>query len=67
RKYFIAVPREIDHPELVARRFATDADRRKYPPTLVKTCEQAQKWLADGATTEHLDYAKYPINIVGAS
>jgi hypothetical protein len=67
RKYFIAVPRQLAHPDIASVRFVSSEDRKLYPPTAVKTCEQAQKWLADGATTKHLDYAKYPINIVGAS
>lgn len=33
----------------------------------IKNCADAQLWLADGATTEHLDYAKHPLNVIGAS
>lgn len=66
RKYFIAVPRELPNPNLSGG-WATEEDLRKYPPIRVKTCEDAQKWLANGATTEYLDYAKHPINVVGAS
>jgi hypothetical protein len=33
----------------------------------INTCAKAQKWLADGAVTEHLPYASVPLNIVGAS
>jgi hypothetical protein len=68
RKYFIAVPREVDHPDVPGRiGFLSEEDRKKYPNIKIKTCEDAQKWLADGANTKHLDYAKHAINVVGAS
>ena len=67
RKYFIAIPREVEHPKM-PRRWVDPAERaRLFPPTKIKTCEDAQKWLANGATSEYLNYAQYPLNIVGAS
>jgi hypothetical protein len=68
RKYFIAVPRETPHPDLPSRFGFMDAEeQRKYPSSKIKTCEDAQKWLADGASTQYLDYAKHAINVIGAS
>jgi hypothetical protein len=67
RKYFIAIPREVEHPKM-PRGWVEPGERaRKFPATKIKTCEDAQKWLANGATSEYLNYAQYPLNIVGAS
>jgi hypothetical protein len=54
RKYFIAVPR--------ARDLNIDGTENK-----IKNCADAQMWLSDGATTKYLDYAKYSMNVIGAS
>ena len=67
RKYFIAIPREVENPKM-PRGWVEPGERaRKFPATKIKTCEDAQKWLANGATSEYLNYAQYPLNIVGAS
>jgi hypothetical protein len=67
RKYFIAIPREIPNPKM-PRGWMDQRERdRLYPPTRIKTCAEAQQWLANGATSEYLNYAQYPLNIVGAS
>jgi hypothetical protein len=64
RKYFLAVPRDIPHPDANNRIRFTQPE---LPSTAIRTCEQAQNWLANGATNRHVDFAKYPINVVGAS
>lgn len=58
RQYFIAVPHTEE-----GSRFAFADDKG----TKITTCKQAQNWLANGAVSEHLPYAKYALNIVGAS
>jgi hypothetical protein len=69
RKYFIAVPRTVRHPDSPALNglAANENELKEFPDQAITNCEQAQKWLADGATTAYLPYAKYPINVVGAS
>lgn len=53
RKYFLAVPNS----ELTKRMGEAE----------IKTCETAQKWFSNGATTKFLPYAQHELNIVGAS
>jgi hypothetical protein len=69
RKYFIAVPRTVRHPDspVLNGLAANENELKEFPDQAITNCEQAQKWLADGATTAYLPYAKYPINVVGAS
>jgi hypothetical protein len=67
RKYFIAVPRSVPHPENPERRRPWAVGNSAFPDMTIDTCEKAQKWLADGATNSQLDFAKYPINVIGAS
>lgn len=78
RKYFLAVPREVP-PEDITEKLIAAKERagatvmpnlqRTRVETLVpiKSCEDAQKWFATGATTKYLDYAKHPMNVIGAS
>lgn len=66
RKYFIAVPRALPNPAW-ANAWPDANEQRLNPPISIKNCADAQKWLADGATTHYLDFAKHPLNIVGAS
>lgn len=67
RKYFIAVPRDVPHPDHPERHRPWVAEREGFPNIKIDTCEKAQRWLADGATHKMLDFAKHPINVVGAS
>lgn len=52
RRYFIAVP-------------ATENGGRDGKK--IKTCAQVQDWMANGAHNEHLNYAKLPVRVIGAS
>lgn len=33
----------------------------------ISTCDDAQNWMANGATSDYLDYAKHPVRVIGAS
>lgn len=60
RRYFIAVPHTEEGNRWEASVDENDATR-------IKTCVNAQNWLANGAVTEYLPFAKHALNIVGAS
>lgn len=61
RKYFIGVPNSA---ETLLNLDRNSADKTALP---LPNCELAQKWLAQGAVSEFLPYAKHSLNIVGAS
>jgi hypothetical protein len=56
RKYFIAVP-NFNREEVASG----DGE------LVIRTCEQAQNWLANGSVIQHLPFAALPLNIIGAS
>jgi hypothetical protein len=58
RKYFLAVP----NPHIARGWPIQEAQEPK-----IKSCIDAQNWLANGSVSNDLPYAKYPLNIVGAS
>jgi len=66
RKYFIGVPNRtstllnISEPDQAPANVSNEILGEP-------NCEMAQNWLADGGFCEHLPYAKYKCNIVGAS
>lgn len=77
RKYFIAVPQEVETDitakNLIARALRISPEDRLddlgIEPRVIKIadCATAQNWLAGGAVTEFLPYAKHTIRVVGAS
>jgi hypothetical protein len=82
RKYFIAVPQEVEAnitaKNLISRTLIRAGayrnssfleDNFEPAPEVVKIadCATAQNWLAGGAVTEFLPYAKHTIRVVGAS
>lgn len=56
RRYFLAIPQQTEN--MYWKR------ERSQP---IKTCEDVQKWMANGAMTEFLPYAKHSVRVVGAS
>lgn len=58
RKYFLAVP----NPHVERNWPIREANEIQ-----IKSCIDAQNWLANGSVSSDLPYAKYPLNIVGAS
>lgn len=57
RRYVLSVPRETE-PRFTRR------GRDSFPIT---SCAMVQDWMANGAHTKYLEYAKLPVKIVGAS
>lgn len=58
RKYFLAVP----NPHMERNWPVRQAQELQ-----IKSCVEAQNWLANGSVSGDLPYARYPLNIVGAS
>lgn len=56
RRYFLAAPDKTEQ-----------AYWKRDKAKNIKNCADVQQWMANGAKTEYLPYAKYAMNVVGAS
>jgi hypothetical protein len=56
RRYFMAVPSETENSWF-----------RRHKSIPIKTCEDVQKWMANGAKCDYLPYASHDVRVIGAS